>query len=260
MRGEWMRGTVRLISLVAVLAAGSGVCAFAQETAKLPAPKPDTEGVYFVGPLVTAPRLTKTIAAGYPTGIRTRDIPGFTVLSLVVDEKGLPTRLEVLHSHGKEFDASATNAVKLCKFAPGMLMSAGAAPVPVRIDLRVSFHSNGAQAVPAIVIAERDLAPPELTAKQARQAQSYTPPIPIHIVDADFFDPAAKSQYDGVALVTVTVNTEGLPVKVQMRRGLGFGTDAKAIAAVKQYRFLPATSKGKPIEASREVEVKFSIL
>jgi TonB family protein len=220
-------------------------------------PEPNVEGIYFVGPLVTAPKLVKVMTAGYPSGVRASDIAGFTVLSMVIGADGIPTGIEVLHTHGEAFDAAATQAVKQSKFAPGMmtLPSAPARPVPVRIDVRVPFHSNQAQAVPVIVIAERDLAPP--AAAQANQ--KYTPPIPIHTVDADFMDPHAKSTYEAIAIVTVSVSTEGLPTDVRIRRGLTHSADEKAIAAVKQYRFLPATNKGKPVAASRELEVKFNM-
>jgi TonB family protein len=228
------------------------------------APKPDAEGVYFVGPQVTAPRLVRTMAAGYPSnapvgkhsGKHADKVTGFTVLSMVIGADGSPTGIEVLHTHGDAYDAAAIAAVKQSKFAPGLLAGK---PVPVRIDVRVPFHVSLAQAVPVVVIAERDLAPPIEAAAKQKRPPSYTPPIPIHMVDADFVDPGVKSVYEAVAIVTVTVSTEGVPTEVLLKRGLGFGADEKAIAAVKQYRFLPATSKGKPVAASREIEVKFAM-
>jgi TonB family protein len=59
------------------------------------------------------------------------------------------------------------------------------------------------------------------------------------------------------AVVAVLVSEEGLPKEVRVVRGLGFGLDKKAEAAVWQYRFYPATKKGKPIAARREVMVDF---
>jgi TonB family protein len=236
----------------------------ASDQAAVTAPKPDVEGVYFVGPQVTAPKLVRTMAAGYPTnapvgkhsGKHADKVAGFTVLSMAIGADGSPTGIEVLHTHGDVFDAAAIAAVKQSKFAPGLLAGK---PVPVRIDVRIPFHANLAQAVPVVVVAERDLAPPSETAAQLKHPPSYTPPIPIHMVDADFVDPGAKSVYEAVVVVTVTVSAEGLPTEVLLKRGLGFGADEKAIAAVKQYRFLPATSKGRQVAASREIEVKFAM-
>jgi TonB family protein len=224
-------------------------------------PKPDAEGVYFVGPQVAAPKLVRVMAAGYPAnaprGKHSAKVEGFTVLTTVIGADGNPTRIEVLHTHGDAYDAAAIAAVKQSQFAPGLLAGTR---VPVRIDVRIPFHASLVQAVPVVVIAERDLAPPDSTAAKQRLPSSYTPPIPIHTVDADFLDPTAKPTFEAVVVVTVTVSSEGFPTEVILRRGLGFGADEKAIAAVKQYRFLPATSKGKLVAASREIEVNFAML
>jgi protein TonB len=60
------------------------------------------------------------------------------------------------------------------------------------------------------------------------------------------------------AIVTVQVGEDGLPKEVRVKRGLGFGLDKKAEAAVWQYRFYPATRRGKPIAANREIAVEFT--
>jgi protein TonB len=87
---------------------------------------------------------------------------------------------------------------------------------------------------------------------------SYTPPFPIHTVDADFTDPFARHPYVQVAIVSVLVGADGLPKEVRVKRGLGFGLDKKAEAAVWQYKFFPATKKSQPIAARREVMVDFA--
>jgi TonB family protein len=237
----------------------------AQDSAQVPSPtragpepKPGADGAYFVGPEVTAPRLLRVMAAGYPYDVRPKKTAGVTVLSAVIGVDGVAKSFEVVQTHGEEFDASAINAVKLSKFAPGML---NGKPVPVRVDLRVPFHAGRDQAVPEVVIGEWDVNPPDLTPKPGKKPPSYTAPIPIHVASADFGDPdsTGKGKYPAVALVGVLVTTDGLPTEVRIVRGLGFGTDEKAVAAVKRYRFLPATDKGKVIAARRNVEVKFSL-
>jgi TonB family protein len=125
--------------------------------------------------------------------------------------------------------------------------------------VRVVFHADRSQAVPQVLIAERDLPPPDQSKFEDKHHNplSYTPPYPIHTVDADFVDPFAVHPYIQIAVVSVLVGVDGLPKEVRIRRGLGFGMDQKAVAAVQHYRFLPATSKGKPIEARREIQVPF---
>jgi TonB family protein len=218
---------------------------------------PDKDGVYYVGPEVTSPRLVRTVSVPYPDGVPAKGIQGMTVLAMVIEANGVPAHIQLLHKHGDTFDQAALAAVKNSIFEPGML--AGKA-VPVWIDVRVVFHAGRTQAIPEILITERDLPPPDASQSEDKHHKplSYTPPIPIHTVDADFADPFTKHPYVQVAIVAVLVNEEGLPKEVRVVRGLGFGLDKKAEAAVWQYRFLPATSKGKPIAARRNVMVEFA--
>jgi hypothetical protein len=132
--------------------------------------------------------------------------------------------------------------------------------VPVWIDVRVVFRSNRGQAVPQILITERDLPVPDASKFEDRHHNplSYTPPFPIHTVDADFVDPFVSHPWVQVAIVSVLVGEDGLPKDVRVRRGLGFGLDKKAEAAVWHYRFFPATQKGKPIAARTDVMVDFA--
>ncbi|MGD0830603.1 MAG: TonB family protein [Terracidiphilus sp.] len=217
---------------------------------------PDSDGVYYYGPDVTAPRLLSTVSVPYPDDLSANNIQGLTVLAMVIDANGIPENIQLLYRHGEEFDQAAIEAVKHSVFEPGRFAGK---PVPVWIDVRVVFHANRSQALPQILIAERDLPPPgesQLEDKHHHQL-SYTPPFPIHTVDADFADPFASHPYVQVAVVSVLVGEDGIPKDVRVVRGLGFGLDKKAEAAVWHYRFLPATSKGRIIPARREVMVSF---
>jgi len=218
---------------------------------------PDNNGVYYTGPEVTAPRLQSTVYVPYPTDVPAKEIQGMTVLAMVIDANGIPAHIQVLHRHGEAFDQAAIAAVKQSKFEPGKL---GDKPVPVWIDVRVVFRANRSQAVPQVLIAERDLPLPDESqfVNKHHNPLPYTPPIPIHTVDADFADSFATHPYVQVAIVDVLVGEDGLPKEVRVRRGLGFGLDKKAEAAVWQYRFFPATKKGQPIAARRNVMVDFT--
>jgi TonB family protein len=217
---------------------------------------PDQDGVYYTGPEVAAPKLVRTLTVPYPFDVPDKDVQGMTVMAMVIDADGIPAHIQVLHTHGDAFDQSAVAAVQHSKFEPGRL---GDKPVPVWIDVRVVFHANRSQAVPQVLITERDLAPPPESQLEDKHHKplSYTPPYPIHTVDADFADPFTKHPFEQVAVVEVLVGADGLPKEVRIRRGLLPGMDKKAVEAVRHYRFMPATSKGKPIEASRNVMVSF---
>jgi TonB family protein len=218
---------------------------------------PDKDGVYYAGPEVTAPRFLSTVYVPFPEDVPARDIQGMTVLAMGIDANGIPAHIQVLHQHGEAFDQLAIEAVKRSVFAPGRL---GDRPVPVWIDIRVAFRANRSHAIPEVLITERDLPLPDESQflNKRHNPLPFTAPIPIHTVDADFADPFVAHPWVQVAVVSVLVGGDGLPKEVRVRRGLGFGLDKKAEAAVWQYRFYPATKKGQPIAASREVMVDFS--
>jgi len=218
---------------------------------------PDQDGVYYVGPEVTSPRLVRTVYVPYPDGLSSKSVQGMTVLAMIIQADGIPAPIQVLHSHGDAFDRLAIAAVKQSTFAPGRL---GDKPVPVWIDVRVVFRANRSLATPQVLITERDLPPPDEAQfeDKHRNPLSYTEPIPIHTVDADFVDPFVTHPYEQAAVVTVLVGVDGLPKDVRVKRGLGFGLDKKAEAAVWRYKFLPATKKGQPIAEQREVIVSFA--
>jgi TonB family protein len=180
-----------------------------------------------------------------------------TVLAMVIDANGITEHVQVLHTHSEAFDQTAIAAVKHSVFEPGRLADK---PVPVWIDIRVVFRANRSQTTPEVLITERDLPVPDASKFEDKHHNplSYTPPFPIHTVDADFVDPFVSHPWVQVAVVSVMVGADGLPKDVRVKRGLGFGLDKKAEAAVWQYRFFPATKKGQPIAARREVMVDFA--
>jgi len=217
---------------------------------------PDQDGVYYAGPEVSAPRLVSTVYVPYPDEVPYKALKGMTVMAMVINTRGIPEHIQLLLHHGDLFDRAAIAAVQHSKFAPGML---GQKPVPVWIDVRVVFSADRSQTTPQVLITERDLPAPsesQLEDKHHRPL-SYTPPLPIHTVDADFVDPFVKRPYIQVAVVSVLVSDEGVPTDVRVVRGLGFGLDEKAAAAVWRYRFFPAMKKGKPVAARRNVIVDF---
>ncbi len=86
-----------------------------------------------------------------------------------------------------------------------------------------------------------------------------TAPVLTHWVLAQYSEEARKAKYQGVCLVQLTVDEHGMPTDVLVIRPLGMGLDAKAIEAVKQYRFKPGRYiyGNKPVRARVTVEVPF---
>jgi hypothetical protein len=118
---------------------------------------PDLDGVYYVGPEVSAPRLLTTVGVPYPDDVPYKALKGMTVMAMVINSRGIPEHIQLLLHHGDLFDRAAISAVQHSTFAPGML---GGKPVPVWIDLRVVFSADRSETTPQVLITERDLPAP----------------------------------------------------------------------------------------------------
>ena len=77
--------------------------------------------------------------------------------------------------------------------------------------------------------------------------------------DPEFSDEARRAKFQGICVVSLIVDPQGNPQRVQVVRHLGMGLDQKAVDAVKQYRFKPATLQGKPVPVEVNIEVAFRI-
>jgi len=81
----------------------------------------------------------------------------------------------------------------------------------------------------------------------------------IYQPEPEFSEEARKAKFMGVVTVSIVVDATGRPQNVRVTRGVGMGLDEKAMEAVRQYRFKPATENGKPVAVYLNVEVNFEI-
>ena len=88
---------------------------------------------------------------------------------------------------------------------------------------------------------------------------SVRPPAVIYQVDPEFSEEARKAKFSGNVQVALIVDEHGSPTHVRVERGVGMGLDEKAVEAVRQYKFKPATENGKPVPVEIYVEVNFQI-
>jgi TonB family protein len=85
------------------------------------------------------------------------------------------------------------------------------------------------------------------------------PPQMIYAPEPKFTPEASAARYGGVADVSLIVDAQGNPQNVHMINHLKMGLDEQTLAAVKQYKFKPATLQGKPVPVEVNIEVKFRI-
>lgn len=81
----------------------------------------------------------------------------------------------------------------------------------------------------------------------------------IYQVEPEFSEEARKARFQGNVVVGLIVDASGHPTHVHVLRPVGLGLDEKALAAVEQYRFKPATKGGRPVPVQLNVEVNFQI-
>jgi TonB family protein len=85
------------------------------------------------------------------------------------------------------------------------------------------------------------------------------PPVVKNEVVAEYSEEARRAKYQGVCIVSLFVDLQGLPQNVRVIRPLGMGLDEKAVEAVRKYRFKPAMINGVPVPVAINVEVIFRL-
>jgi protein TonB len=84
-------------------------------------------------------------------------------------------------------------------------------------------------------------------------------PQAISTPDPDYTEEARQAKTQGTCILGLIVDAEGHPRDIRVVRGLGFGLDAKAVEAVRQWLFQPAKKDGEPVNVQISVEVSFRL-
>jgi TonB family protein len=77
--------------------------------------------------------------------------------------------------------------------------------------------------------------------------------------DPEYTEQARQAKLQGMCVLRVIVGTDGKPRDIRVTRSLGMGLDEKAIAAVSQWAFAPATKDGLPVPVQISVQVSFRL-
>jgi TonB family protein len=88
---------------------------------------------------------------------------------------------------------------------------------------------------------------------------SVIPPTMLTAKEADFNLYAKLMKYQGKVLIHLVVDRNGKATRLSIERGIGLGLDERALAAVRDYVFSPATQNGKPVTVEINMEVNFQI-
>jgi periplasmic protein TonB len=92
-----------------------------------------------------------------------------------------------------------------------------------------------------------------------RPGSGITPPGLLREVKPDYTEDARRLGVRGDVVMEIVVKRDGRVGDVRVLQGLGHGLDERAIAAVRQWTFSPATRRGTPVDVLVEVAMEFKL-
>lgn len=75
----------------------------------------------------------------------------------------------------------------------------------------------------------------------------------------DYTQEAINARLEGVVLLRMVIDVDGLPTEIKVAKGLGHGLNEKAIECLMKWRFRPAMRDGVAIPAKAAVEIRFRL-
>jgi hypothetical protein len=234
-----LRMTLPLVALIAFCAdRGFG------QAVKL---QPDKGDAYVEGPGVRVASLVHAIPAVLPDDPTLKGEKYVCTLLVVIGADGAVKQLAVANRAPSAFDKAAITAVRQSQFEPGSLSGTS---VSTRLLIWVPFFGDDRPAIP--------VGGPIISGKTPAGVKTLTPPVPENTPEARFSDAALRAHIEsGVVSFQVLVDENGKPRVLSLLAHAGWGLDENAFAAVREYRFKPATLSGIPVPFLMSIVVKF---
>ncbi len=92
-----------------------------------------------------------------------------------------------------------------------------------------------------------------------RVGNGVTAPRAVYTPDPEYSEEARQAKCGGEVVLWLIVGADGNAHDVKVVRPFGLGLDEKAVEAVKQWRFEPATKDGQPVAVQVNVETRFRL-
>ena len=140
-----------------------------------------------------------------------------------------------------ELTKAAWEAVKQWTYKPYLL---NGDPVAVETTITVTFAlaQSSTPSAPSQPIHPASNAQSAAAPSQAmHMGGNIKPPVLIRQVEPEYSQQARLAKYSGTVQVYLLVDKNGHPPNLRVVKGVGMGLDEKAIEAVRQYQFKPAT-------------------
>jgi TonB family protein len=272
---------MRGLCLVALfIGLGTSFSGGQQNSTSTPPPAADTQPakvmIYTEGPGVTAPELFSSYLQPIPDEKCKKKVNAAVMLSSYIDAAGVPNNITLLQSSDSELDELALKTIAADRFKPGTY---NGAPVAVAESIEVNLRACLEQETDTsgkktahlrlLLQPEQKFAPLDMPPMEAvltpgaisplKIVKGVTPPVPLNNIEAEFSDEARRAGFQGVVVVSIIVDAQGMPHNPRVMRSVGMGLDEKAIEAVKKYRFKPAMKDGMPVPVMINVEINFRL-
>ena len=122
---------------------------------------------------------------------------------------------------------------------------------------RTRLFAAAAALLIAVPLAALDAVPPR--ARDMNGAAS-AGPVVIQYTTPPLYSDAARSRgIEGVVSIEARIGIDGTIKHLRVVKGLGYGLDENALLAVGDWRFLPATRGGQPVDATTQIDVEFNL-
>jgi TonB family protein len=180
-------------------------------------------------------------------------VQGAVVLKLTVGKDGRVIKAAAI-SGEEELADSAVHAARKWLYVPYFR---DAKPIEAQTIVTINFKVT--ESGKPDITATYKVPPSPPVGSIFTAGNGVMPPTAIYQPDPEYSDEALKAKYGGTCVLSLIVGPDGRPYDINVTRAIGKGLDEKAIEAVQQWRFKPATKGGQPVSAAINVEIQFRL-
>lgn len=120
----------------------------------------------------------------------------------------------------------------------------------------VNLHRAALLALAAVV--SLGFLRPSAVSQQATEPET-TPPRVIHKVDPEYTAEAREAGVVGEVVLDLDIDAKGNVERIRVKQPLDKGLDENAVAAVRKWKFEPATRNREPVAVSVAIAVRFAL-
>lgn len=202
----------------------------------------------------------------YPKDALRNGIGAKVELRTVITPDGKSKVLAVL-SGDSEFSQNAVAAIRKWRFHPELRQGR---PVETTYKIHVRFNPILQEANSDVELESPLPEPPPISSLAKLHPQDLgeihhvsepgmIAPKQLYSPEPEFSEKASLEKQQGNVDIDLVVGTDGLPRSLQITCSSAPDLNDNAIAAVKQWKFAPATKDGKPVPVEIVVEVSFRL-